>query len=167
MTGVADLALPPPLAPRVVRGVSGMGSGRLSIAGSSSSGENSSRSRGFVSLLRKEIPSPVPSLSPIFVNVRASPFDSRAVRARRAGSAMARGLSIDLLAEAWAQIFVGQRGGSCALGQAERVAVVAVGIARCDQQCPVADHLREVVPHPLGRARVLDAIRQALGDPEP
>src|SRR6266704_6231857 len=40
-----------------------MGSGRLSIAGSSSSGENSSRSRGFVSLLRKEIPSPVPSLS--------------------------------------------------------------------------------------------------------
>ncbi len=47
---------------------------------------------------------------------------------------------------------------------AERVAVVAVGIARCDQQCPVAD---EVVPHPLGRARVRDAIRQALGDPEP
>src|SRR6266705_1548108 len=40
-------------------------------------------------------------------------------------------------------------------------------IAAIMRLSPVADHLREVVPHPLGRARVLDAIRQALGDPEP
>jgi hypothetical protein len=49
----------------------------------------------------------------------------------------------------------------------ERVAVVAVGIARRDQQRPVADHLRQTMPNPLGRARVLDARGQSLGDPEP
>ena len=49
----------------------------------------------------------------------------------------------------------------------ERVAVVGVGIARRDQQRPIADHLRQPVPHPLGRARVLDAVGQSLGDAEP
>ena len=43
----------------------------------------------------------------------------------------------------------------------------AVGIASRDQQRPIADHLRQPVSHPLGRARILDAIGQALGDPEP
>jgi hypothetical protein len=47
------------------------------------------------------------------------------------------------------------------------IAVVAVGIARRDQQRPVADHLCQTVPNPLRRARVLDAIGQSLGDPEP
>ena len=49
----------------------------------------------------------------------------------------------------------------------ERVAVVAVGIARRDQQCAVADHLRQPVPDPLGIAPVFDAGGQAIGDPEP
>src|SRR5713226_3172720 len=35
------------------------------------------------------------------------------------------------------------------------------------QQGPVADHLGEAVPHLFRRSWVLDAIRQALGDPEP
>src|SRR5712691_1170005 len=41
------------------------------------------------------------------------------------------------------------------------------GIARRDQQGPVADHLAEAVAHPFRRSWVLDAIGQALGDPEP
>src|SRR5712691_13291402 len=41
------------------------------------------------------------------------------------------------------------------------------GIARRDQQRPVADHLGEAVPYPLRCTRVLDVIGQALGDPEP
>ena len=49
----------------------------------------------------------------------------------------------------------------------ERIAVVAVGIARRDQQRPVADHLGQTMPNPLRRARVLDAVGQSLGDPEP
>jgi len=49
----------------------------------------------------------------------------------------------------------------------EQVAVVAVGIARRDQQGPVADHLGERMPHPFRRSPVLDAIGQALGDPQP
>ena len=50
---------------------------------------------------------------------------------------------------------------------AQRVAVVAVGIARRDQQGAVADHLGKRMPHPVRRARVLDAIGQPLGDPKP
>ena len=50
---------------------------------------------------------------------------------------------------------------------AQGVAVVAVGIARCDQQSAEADHLGQRMPNPLRRARVLDAIGQSLGDPEP
>jgi hypothetical protein len=49
----------------------------------------------------------------------------------------------------------------------ERVAVVAVGIARCDQQRAVADHLGQFVPHPVGVARVFEAGGQPFGDLEP
>jgi hypothetical protein len=49
----------------------------------------------------------------------------------------------------------------------ERIAVGAVGIARRDQQRPIADHLRQTVPHPLGCTRILDAVGQPIGDPEP
>ena len=49
----------------------------------------------------------------------------------------------------------------------ERVAVVAVGIARCDQQRAVADHLGKAMPHPFRIARVLDARGQAFGDLQP
>jgi uncharacterized SAM-binding protein YcdF (DUF218 family) len=38
---------------------------------------------------------------------------------------------------------------------------------RRDQQGAVADHLCQTMPNPLRRARVLDAIGQSLGDPEP
>ena len=50
---------------------------------------------------------------------------------------------------------------------AQRIAVVAVGIARRDQQGAVSDHLGQRMPHPFRRTRVLDAIGQPLGDPEP
>ena len=50
---------------------------------------------------------------------------------------------------------------------AQRIAVVAVGIARRDQQGAVSDHLGQRMPHPFRRARVLDAIGQPLGDPKP
>ena len=49
----------------------------------------------------------------------------------------------------------------------QRVAVVAVGIARRDQQRAVANHLGQPMPHPFRLARVLDAIGQAFGDPQP
>ena len=49
----------------------------------------------------------------------------------------------------------------------ERVTVVAVGIARRDQQGAVADHLGKFVPHPLRVARVFEAASQPLGDLEP
>jgi hypothetical protein len=49
----------------------------------------------------------------------------------------------------------------------ERIAVVNVGIARRDQQRAVADHLSNGMPHPFRVARVLDAIGQARGDPQP
>ena len=50
---------------------------------------------------------------------------------------------------------------------AQRVAVVGVRVAGRDQQHPEADHLGQGVVHPLRRPRVLEAARQALGDPEP
>ncbi len=49
----------------------------------------------------------------------------------------------------------------------ERIAVVAVGIARRDQHRPVADHLGKPVQHPVGIAPVFDASGQAFGNPEP
>ena len=49
----------------------------------------------------------------------------------------------------------------------ERIAVSAVGIARRDQQRPVADHLCQTMPNPFRRTRVLDAVGQSLGNPEP
>jgi hypothetical protein len=49
---------------------------------------------------------------------------------------------------------------------AQRVAVVGVRVAGCDQERPEADHLGEPVLDPLGRARILDAVGQALGEPE-
>jgi hypothetical protein len=48
----------------------------------------------------------------------------------------------------------------------ERVTVIAVGIARRDQQRPVADHLGNPVPHPFRVARVFDAGGQAVGELE-
>jgi hypothetical protein len=41
----------------------------------------------------------------------------------------------------------------------ERVAVVAVGIARRNQQGAIADHLGQLVPHPVRVARIFDARR--------
>ena len=41
-----------------------------------------------------------------------------------------------------------------------RVAVVAVGVARRDQQRAVADHLGQPVQHPFRIARLFDASRQ-------
>jgi hypothetical protein len=49
----------------------------------------------------------------------------------------------------------------------ERVAIVAVGIARRDQQRAVADHLGKLMHHPIGIARIFAARRQAFGDLEP
>ena len=49
---------------------------------------------------------------------------------------------------------------------AQRVAVVGVLVAGGDQQRPEADHLGEPVLDPIGRPRVLDAARQALGNAE-
>ena len=49
----------------------------------------------------------------------------------------------------------------------ERVAVVAVGIARRNQQGAIADHLGQFVPHPVRVARIFDARRQAFGNLEP
>src|ERR1700761_7212279 len=49
----------------------------------------------------------------------------------------------------------------------ERVAVVAVGITRYDQQHSVADHLGKPVPHPVWRSWVLDAGGQPIRDLEP
>jgi hypothetical protein len=49
----------------------------------------------------------------------------------------------------------------------ERVAVVAVGIARRNQQGAIADHLGEPVQHPVRVAPVFDAGRQPIGDLEP
>src|SRR5438105_1097586 len=45
----------------------------------------------------------------------------------------------------------------------ERIAVVAVGIARHDQHRPVADHFGKPVQHPVGIAPVFDASGQAFG----
>ena len=50
---------------------------------------------------------------------------------------------------------------------AQRVAVIAVGIARRDQQGAVADHLGKPVPHPVRVARVFEAGGQPFGDLEP
>jgi hypothetical protein len=50
---------------------------------------------------------------------------------------------------------------------AQRLAVVRVGIAGRDQQHPKADHLDQRVAHPFRRARIGQAMRQALGEPEP
>ena len=50
---------------------------------------------------------------------------------------------------------------------AQRVAVIAVGIARRDQQGAVADHLGQRMPHPVRLTRVFEAIGQPLGDPKP
>jgi hypothetical protein len=50
---------------------------------------------------------------------------------------------------------------------AQRVAVVAVGIARRDHQRAVADHLGQPVPHPFRIARILNAGGQAFGNPKP
>jgi hypothetical protein len=50
---------------------------------------------------------------------------------------------------------------------AQGIAVIAVGIARRDQQGAVSDHLGQRMPHPFRRARVLDAIGQPLGEPKP
>jgi len=47
------------------------------------------------------------------------------------------------------------------------VAIIAVGIARCDQQHSVADQLGELVQHPLRVARVFDASRQPASNPQP
>ena len=49
----------------------------------------------------------------------------------------------------------------------ERVAVVALGIARRDQQRAIPDYLGNLMHHPIGIARIFDARRQALGDLEP
>jgi len=49
----------------------------------------------------------------------------------------------------------------------ERVAVIAVGITRRDQQGAVADHLGELVPHPVRVARIFEAGGQPFGDLEP
>jgi hypothetical protein len=49
----------------------------------------------------------------------------------------------------------------------QRVAVVAVGIARRDQQRAVANDLGKPVQHPFGIARVFDAGGQPFGDLEP
>ena len=49
----------------------------------------------------------------------------------------------------------------------ERVAVVAVGIARRNQQGAIADHLGQFVPHPVRVARIFETGRQPLGDLEP
>ena len=46
------------------------------------------------------------------------------------------------------------------------VAVVGILVAGRDQKSPEADHLGEPMLDPLGRPRVLDAVRQPLGDPE-
>jgi hypothetical protein len=46
------------------------------------------------------------------------------------------------------------------------VAVVGILVAGRDQQSPEADHLGERVLAALGRARILEAAGQALGDPE-
>jgi hypothetical protein len=50
---------------------------------------------------------------------------------------------------------------------AQEIAVVAVRITGGDQQRAKADHLGHAVADPLGRPRVLDAARQALGQAEP
>jgi len=49
----------------------------------------------------------------------------------------------------------------------ERVTVVAVGIARRDQQRAVPYHLGKLMHDPIGIARIFDARRQALSDLEP
>ncbi len=49
---------------------------------------------------------------------------------------------------------------------AQGVAVVGILVAGRDQQGAEADHLGEPVLDPLGRPRVLEAARQALGDAE-
>ena len=49
---------------------------------------------------------------------------------------------------------------------AQRVAVVGVGVAGCDQERAEADHLGEPVLDPIRRPRVLEAACQAFGDPE-
>jgi len=49
----------------------------------------------------------------------------------------------------------------------ERVAVIAVGIARRDQERAIADHFGQLVPHSVRVARVLQARGQPLGELEP
>ena len=50
---------------------------------------------------------------------------------------------------------------------AQGVAVVGVFVTGGDQQRAKADHLGETMAHPLGRARILDATRQPIGETEP
>ncbi len=50
---------------------------------------------------------------------------------------------------------------------AQGVAVVGIRVAGRDQQRAEADHLGEPVMDPHGLTRVLEAARQAIGDPEP
>ncbi len=50
---------------------------------------------------------------------------------------------------------------------AQHIAVVAVGIARRDQQGSIPDHLRKLVPHPVRVARIFEAGSQPFGDPKP
>jgi hypothetical protein len=47
------------------------------------------------------------------------------------------------------------------------ITVIAVGIARRDQQGAVADHFGERMPHPFRRARVFDTRRRPVGNPHP
>jgi hypothetical protein len=49
---------------------------------------------------------------------------------------------------------------------AQGIAVVGIRVAGRDQQGAEADHLGESVPDPLGRPRILEAARQALGNAE-
>ncbi len=49
----------------------------------------------------------------------------------------------------------------------QHIAVVAVGIARRDQQGSIPDHLRKLVPHPVRVARIFEAGSQPFGDPKP
>jgi len=49
----------------------------------------------------------------------------------------------------------------------ERVAVVAIGITRCDQQGAEADHLGKFMPHSVRVARIVETGGQPFGDLQP